>query len=79
MTNSKKHAWLLIGVGVWNLFIWITFAKNLSAAHSRGEDHPTGYWVAHTVLIVVDLIIGAVLVGVGLKALKASRRVSSPA
>lgn len=74
MTFTRKHAWLLIGVGIWNFFIWITFAKNLSTAHSRGEDHPTGYWVAHTVLIVVDLIIGAVLAGVGLKALRAARK-----
>jgi hypothetical protein len=74
---SKKHAWLLIGVGIWNFFIWITFAKNLSAARSRGEDHPTGYWVAHTILIVVDLIIGAVLVGVGLRALRASKKAAS--
>jgi hypothetical protein len=70
---TKKHAWLLIGVAIWNFFIWITFAKNLSAAHSRGEDHPTGYWVAHTVLIVVDLIIGGVLAAVGVKALRANR------
>jgi hypothetical protein len=71
---SKKHAWLLIGVAIWNFFIWITFAKNLSAAHSNGEDHPTGYWVAHTVLIIVDLIIGGVLLAVGLKGLRAARR-----
>jgi len=77
VTFSKKHAWLLIGVGIWNFFIWITFAKNLSAAHSRGEDHPTGYWVAHTMLIVVDLVIGAVLVGVGLKALRTSKKAAS--
>ena len=77
MTFSKKHAWLLIGVGIWNFFIWITFAKNLSAAHSRGEHHPTGYWVAHTILIVVDLVIGAVLVGVGLKALRTSKKAAS--
>lgn len=74
MRFSKKHAWLLITVAVWNFFIWITFAKNLSAAHARGDEHPTGYWVAHTVLIVVDLIIGAVLGAVGLKALRAARR-----
>jgi len=76
MKFSKKHAWLLIGVAIWNFFIWITFAKNLSAAHSRGEDHPTGYWVAHTILIVVDLIIGGVLGAVGLKALRGSRDVN---
>jgi hypothetical protein len=70
---SNRHAWLLIGVAIWNFFIWITFAKNLSAAHARGEDHPAGYWVAHTVLIVVDLLIGAVLGVVGVKALRASR------
>ena len=34
------------------------FAKNLSAAYARGEDRPTGYWVAHSVLIVVNLVIG---------------------
>lgn len=73
MRFTKRHAWLLIGVAVWNFFIWLTFAKNLSAAHARGEDHPTGYWVAHTVLIVVDLLIGVVLGAVGLKALRSSR------
>ena len=74
MKFSKKHAWLLIAVAIWNFFIWITFAKNLSAAHSRGEDHPSGYWVAHTILIIVDLIIGAVLAAVGLKALRTARK-----
>jgi hypothetical protein len=68
---------LLISVAIWNFFIWITFAKNLSAAHSRGEDHPSGYWVAHTVLIIVDLVIGAVLGFVGLKALRAGRQAES--
>lgn len=63
--SDKRLGRLLIGIAIWNFFIWITFAKNPSAAHSRGEDHPQGYWVAHTVLIVVDLIIGAVLGFVG--------------
>ncbi|MGZ4454849.1 MAG: SCO4848 family membrane protein [Nocardioides sp.] len=73
MQFERKHAWLLIGVAVWNVFIWLTFAKNLSAAHTRGESHPTGYWVAHTILIVVDLVIAAVLAVVGWRALRAAR------
>ena len=73
MQFERKHAWLLIGVAVWNVFIWLTFAKNLSAAHARGESHPTGYWVAHTILIVVDLVIAAVLAVVGWRALRAAR------
>jgi len=67
---ERKHAWLLIGVAIWNFVIWATFAKNLSAAHSSGEDRPTGYWVAHSILIVVDLLIGGVLGALGVKALR---------
>lgn len=76
MRFNKKHAWLLIGVGVWNFWIWLTFAKNLSAAHGRGEVHPQGYWIAHTILIVVDLILGAVLLTLGIKALRAAKNES---
>ena len=45
-------------MAVWNAFIWLTFAKNLSEAHADGEDRATGYWVAHTMLIVVNLALG---------------------
>jgi len=69
---ERKHAWLLIGVALWNFVIWATFAKNLSAAHAAGEDRPTGYWVAHSILIVVNVIIGVVLGAVGVKALRRS-------
>lgn len=70
MRFERKHGWLLVGVAVWNVVIWLTFAKNLAAAHSSGEARPTGYWVAHSVLIVVDLVIAVVLARLGLKALK---------
>jgi len=68
---ERKHGWLLLAVAVWNVFIWLTFAKNLSAAHARGEDHPTGYWVAHTILIIVDLVIAVVLARLAWKLLRA--------
>jgi membrane protease YdiL (CAAX protease family) len=73
MKLERKHAYLLIAVAVWNFVIWATFAKNLYAAHADGEDRPNGYWVAHSVLIVVDLVIGVVLGRLGLRALKQSR------
>jgi hypothetical protein len=72
MKYERKHAFLLIGVAIWNFFIWATFARNLSAAHSAGEDRPAGYWIAHTVLIVVNVLIGGALGGLGLKALRAT-------
>ena len=70
MKLERKHGWLLLAVAVWNVIIWLTFAKNLSAAHASGEDRPTGYWVAHTVLIVVDLVIAVVLARLGWKLLR---------
>ena len=72
MKFERKHAWLLIGVALWNFVIWATFAKNLASAHASGEDRPTGYWVAHSILIVVDLLIGGVLGALGVKALRRS-------
>jgi hypothetical protein len=70
---ERKHAVLFLALTAWNVFIWSTFAKNLAAAHGRGEDRPTGYWVAHTVLIVVNLLIAVVLGRLGVKAWSATR------
>jgi hypothetical protein len=70
MRLERRHGWLLLGIAAWNVVIWLTFAKNLYAAHADGEDRATGYWVAHSVLIVVDLIIAVVLTRLGLRLLK---------
>jgi hypothetical protein len=45
------------------------FIKNLAATEGR----PTGYYVAHTVLIIVNLVIAAVLGTWGYRAYKATR------
>lgn len=66
---ERKHAALLLGVAAWNVVTWMTFAKNLSATEGR----PTGYYVAHTGLIVVNLVIAAVLGTVGFRAWRADR------
>lgn len=70
MRLERRHAWLLIGVGVWNLLTYAMFTRNLYDAHASGEDRPTGYWVAHTVLIIVNVAIGLVLGRLGVKALR---------
>lgn len=73
MKFERKHAVLLLGVAVWNVVTFGNFAKNLLQAHQAGEDRPTGYWVAHIVLIVGNFAIAAVLARLGLKALRATR------
>jgi ABC-type Na+ efflux pump permease subunit len=64
----RKHAVLFLAIAAWNVVTYATFTKNLAAAHAHGEDRPTGYWVAHTVLIIVNLVIAAVLARLGYRA-----------
>ncbi len=70
MKLERKHAVLLLAVALWNVVTFSTFAKNLYAAYDRGEDRPAGYWIAHTVLIVVNFAIAAALGRLGAKALR---------
>ena len=73
MKFERKHALLLLAVAAWNVFSFGNFAKNLYNAYDAGEDRATGYWVAHTVLIVVNFVIAGLLGSLGWKALKASK------
>lgn len=73
MTFERKHAVLLLGVAAWSVVTWLMFAKNLGEAAAQGEERPTGYWVAHSVLIVVNLAIAAVLGRLGVRAWRSTR------
>jgi hypothetical protein len=66
---QRKHAAVLIGVAAWNVVTWTTFARNLSQTEGR----PTGFYVAHTGLIVVNIAIAAVLGSMGFRAWRAAR------
>ncbi|MCW2815635.1 MAG: hypothetical protein JWN84_3090 [Nocardioides sp.] len=72
MRFERKHALLLLSVAVWNVVTFGNFAKNLVQAAQDGEDRAVGYWVAHTVLIVVNFAIAVVLGRLGWKALRAA-------
>ena len=74
MTLERRHGWLLLAIAGWNVVIWLTFAKNLQAAYADGEDRATAYWVAHTVLIVVDLVIAVVLARLGWRLVRSAER-----
>jgi hypothetical protein len=77
---ERKHAVLFLAIAVWNLLSYANFARNLAEAAAAGEDRSTGYYVAHIVLIVVNLLIAAVLARLGWKAWRAtSSRESAPA
>lgn len=71
MKLEKKHALFLLAVAVWNV---LTYARFTKALVETEEDRPTGYFVAHGILIVVNLAIAAVLGRWGWKALRASKQ-----
>ena len=73
MKLERKHALVLLAVAVWNV---VTYAQFTRALITTDEDRPTGYYVAHGVLIVVNVVIAAVLGTWGVKALRASRNAS---
>ena len=73
MRFERKHAWLLVGIAAWRVVTWLMFARNLGEAYADGEERPGGYWVAHSLLIVVNLVIAAVLARLGSRALKNPR------
>jgi hypothetical protein len=73
MKFERKHAVLLLAVAFWNVITFGNFAKNLYSAYESGEDRAAGYWIAHTVLIVVNFAIAGVLGSLGLKALRSSK------
>lgn len=70
MQMQRKHGLFLLGLAAWNFLTWGMFTKNLYAAHASGEDRPAGYWIAHTVLIVVNLLLGGVFAAWGAKVLR---------
>ena len=73
MTFQRKHGLFLLALALWNFVTWGMFTKNLYAAHAAGEDRPTGYWVAHSVLIVTNLVLGGVLATWGARVLRRTR------
>ena len=69
MRFTRKHGWLFVGIAAWNAVTYGVFMRNLAAT----EDRPTGFYVAHTVLIVVNLGIAGVLGALGVRALRSAR------
>ncbi len=70
MKLERRHAVLLLGVAAWNVLTFGMFTKNLCAAYAAGEDRAAGYWIAHSVLIVVNFVIAGLLGRLGWKALR---------
>lgn len=71
MRFERKHAVFLLAVAAWNV---LTYARFTKALVQTQEDRPTEYYVAHSILIVVNILIAAVLGRWGWQALRKQRR-----
>lgn len=72
MRFERKHAVLFFAIAAWNVLSYANFARNLYEAFASGGDRSTGYYVAHLVLIVVNLAVAAVLGRLGWKVWRAT-------
>jgi hypothetical protein len=70
---ERRHAVVLLLIAVWNL---LTYARFIKALAETQEARPASYYVAHTILILVNMMIAIVLGRWGWQALKTSRRES---
>jgi uncharacterized membrane protein YdbT with pleckstrin-like domain len=68
---ERRHAWFLLLVATWNV---LTYAQFTHALATTEEERPVGYFVAHGVLIVVNLAIAVVLGRWGWQAWRAHRQ-----
>ena len=79
MKLERKHAVALLLIAAWNVLSYANFAKNLVETAASGADRSTGYYVAHVVLIVVNLVVAAYLGRLGWRAWRTtSERAAEP-
>ena len=69
MKLERKHALVLLAIAAWNVITYLRFIKALMDTEGR----PTGYYVAHTILVVVNLLIAVLLGTWGVRAYKAAK------
>jgi hypothetical protein len=70
VTLHPVHGWILLTIALWNVLSFGMFAANLYDAYAAGEERATGYWVAHSVLVVVNDAVAGVLAWLGLRLLR---------
>ena len=78
MILTRRHAVLFFAIAAWNVLSYANFARNLWESHTSGEDRPAAYYVAHLVLIVVNVVIAVVLARLGAKAWRATASADAP-
>jgi hypothetical protein len=77
---TRRWSWFLLAAGAWNWLIWPRFALAIwddpRAWSGPGQTGaPTSFLWVHAILIVTSLAIGTTVGVLGIRGLRASRRV----
>jgi hypothetical protein len=68
MVISRRAAWYLVGLAVWNLYVWVTFVRNVYPDH-----HLDGFFLVHVVIGAVSVALAAGAGALGVRALRSHR------
>jgi len=78
MKLSRPVSVFLLAFGVWSVFIWTTFVKNLfedvSGLAFDAAGDPTGFFWVHLTLAVTSFGLGVAIGVIGLRGFLAGRR-----
>ncbi|WP_069814647.1 SCO4848 family membrane protein [Streptomyces sp. TP-A0874] len=80
---SRSASWFLLAFGGWSWFLWVTFVRNLwkdgSGLAFDDAGDPTGYFWVHLLLAVTSFLLGTAIGLIGLRGVRAHRRLSAGA
>ena len=71
---SKRVSGFLIAFGVWSLWIWPTFLKNIWKDSRSFHHGPTSFFLVHLALVIVSLGLGLSIGWIGVRGWRAARR-----
>jgi hypothetical protein len=69
---ARRHAVVFWLIAAWNVLSYANFARNLAETAASGAERDPGYYVAHIVLIVVNLLVAAYLARLGWRTWRAT-------
>ncbi len=79
MKLSRRVSWFLTAFGIWSIWIWVTFFKNLwedgeGLAFVHGDhSRPTAYFWIHALLALTSLVLGVIVGWIGVRSLRGLR------
>jgi hypothetical protein len=68
MILGRRSAWFLVAFAVWNLYVWVTFVKNVYPDH-----HFDSFFMVHLAIGGLTVVLGGVAGAIGVRALRAHR------